>query len=78
MRGGNQLDRKEPDSAAEPSRREMLKRLGIAGLALPALSAGGGAKETPAPRPIDMGLVIERGDSNYESWRTQLAWHGTA
>ena len=62
----------------EPSRRQLLKSLGVAGVALPALTACSESKAPGQPGPLDMGLVIERGDANYESWRTQLSWHGTA
>ncbi len=62
---------------AGTSRRHWLKNLGLAGVAVPALSACG-TQSTPEPEPLDLGLVIDRGDANYESWRTQLSWHGTA
>ncbi|MDE0271121.1 MAG: FAD-binding oxidoreductase [Gammaproteobacteria bacterium] len=81
------MDRKEPvsdnsadqsEGGVESSRRHLLKSLGVAGLALPALSACTEPKPPEQPDPLDMGLEIDRGDSNYESWRTQLSWHGTA
>jgi len=59
--------------ATNTSRRKVLQGLG-AGVAVPSLM---GCAETPAPVQADMGLVINQGDSNYESWRTQLSWHPT-
>ena len=59
--------------AAATSRRQVLKGIG-AGIVLPSLSS---CAQPSSPTPPDMGLVIDKGDSNYESWRTQLSWHPT-
>lgn len=70
------------DGANGLSRRKLLGSLGGLGLAIPLLSACGAKTEDTAPAvseapagPLDMGMVIDRDDSNYESWRGQLAWH---
>ena len=78
----NTKDIIEPDE----TRRQLLRSLGVASLALPALAActeteplkEAATNVASKSEPIDMGLVINRGDVNYESWRTQLSWHGTA
>ena len=54
-----------------------------AGASAPFLSAcgeferGGSSVDTALtiPKPHDIGLAINKGGSNYESWRDQLAWH---
>ena len=62
--------------ARSTSRRKVLTGLG-AGIALPTIA---GCAQAPSPAQtdqLDMGLVINREDSNYESWRTQNSWHPT-
>ena len=66
-------------------RRKALGYLAVAGVGVPYLSSCTDSNTTEkvaaesarseVPESIDMGMVIEKGAKNYESWRGQLAWH---